>query len=360
MDKNRLGCFGSVFALLALIVLWWLLDIEDSSRDGTQWFYGYEILDDGTLRPPDTADAGFDDPGPIEFPDGYDENWSPVVGGLLDGDEGAFDAPLEFPPYEGEIIRDDGWGFGPECLVTDARVIYNGNANAPLTFPVEKRSPAPGATSVASKTGPSVGPMPGLPPQMHRIGNNFEYHSDLNGVHGCTSRQFVTSFNANLLVAFAAAASADLRPARPDDDAAYLGTTTTGKRQFPTGETYYEGTENVIHWLDAPALKFIPNHNRRNFATVVVQLLKSVTYDGNGTTGMLCLTGHTYIAHDNTGAPMAPKDAQTLLQNLNPVGGNNAASTLRQVTSLLNTPEDKGGYKGRANPEFRDLGCYPF
>lgn len=355
--------FIGVLLVVAILLWWWPRDRQnpDEQSHGI-WFYGYEILPDGAIVPPDIDGNGFNDPGNVDFSEEEGETRAPKLVGLLDKDgdkqdDGELEDVFLFPP---DAFIDDGWGFGPECRVTRARISYNAKTDNPLTFPVAMRSPAPGAGSAADATGSSVGPIPGPVPQTHRVGNNFEYHSDLNGVPGCTSRQFVTSFDATLLPRVNAVARANVRPVRPDSDAAYLGDTATGARRFPaTGETFYEGTPNVIHWLDAPALELVPNP-RRNFVTVVVQLLKSVTYDGNGSSGMLCLTGHTYIVQDNNGAPMAPAAAQALLQNANPVGGNNAPADLKKVTRLLRMPPAMGGYRGQANPEFRNLGCYRF
>lgn len=253
-----------------------------------------------------------------------------------------------------------------DCRVTGNRIVYGPVAHLVFDFPTALSAPRPGFV-LSRTTGTSVGPVPLTNPQSLRTGDNFEYHSDLNGVHGCTSRQFLKRLYAMVHVAsgqvghawgdgFGAAV-----PWLPDTDASYKGDTRTGVRQVG-GSTIYEGTPTEIHWIDGPGKDHVPDPLRAGFAAVYALLLESRTWDGNGQTGRLCLVGQTIVIDLRTGAPVNPQAARQMLNRLvaRPGAAPAVAAGLAAAARVLRLPRGLGGYGGQANPEFRQLGCDEF
>jgi len=87
------------------------------------------------------------------------------------------------PPFYGHDVALRG------CVVTGAHLTYNAAADAPLISPPAYSAPAPGRPN-SNAQGPVNGPQPGTNPVTIFTGNAFEYHSDLNGKHGCSSEQY--------------------------------------------------------------------------------------------------------------------------------------------------------------------------
>jgi len=91
---------------------------------------------------------------------------------------------------------------------------------------------------------------------------------------------------------------------------------------------------------------------------VLIALLKSVTYGSNHDHGRLCYSGHTVVVDLATGAamPVAAVNAMFALGNAKPGAG----AIVAQGAAAMRVPAGNGGFQGRTNPEFRDLGCYAF
>ncbi|HLK23367.1 MAG TPA: hypothetical protein VKT30_01775 [Caulobacteraceae bacterium] len=293
------------------------------------------------------------------------------------------------------------------CVVVHARLGYNGRtdaapeaANAPLTFPSDYSAPAPGAVG-SQATGASNGPIPATAPAQAFLGNDFEYHSDVathrigqaktpDTHNPCTSEQYVRFFRlqidpaTNTIVGLDAKSTglpggqdrfwpvdrqAPMAPrAQLPGRSIFDGDTQTGTRRDVNrggGQyVYYQGTPSVIHWIDAPGLRFNTAAAGPRRIDVLVALIKSVTYDGGHgastgkPSGWLCYSGHTVAVDTTAGAPLPPAQAAALFAAVRAKNG--AANNQKDAATALNTPAAQGGFQGQSNPEFRDLGCYHF
>ncbi|MBQ0797798.1 MAG: hypothetical protein KBT63_00840 [Porticoccaceae bacterium] len=268
---------------------------------------------------------------------------------------------------------------GAGCKVTNAQLIYGAAAHAPLQFPPSVSSPAPGAAGAGLRmTGPSKGFIPGTP--IYVIATSFEYHSDLNNLNDCYSEQERKSLNVTTQPAPAALAPITGIAGTPQGtglgananwqiDPGYNGDTRTGLKAGPQGSTLYEGTQQKIHFLDAPVIQG-RRGAARNRVVINIVLIKSTTYDDNPPgqeSGMSCLSGHTHILmYDQNGAPSAMNAAAatTYLDGLwpnAPAAGEAQANVINRLNAvaILRTPPANGGFQGVSNPEFRNLGCFP-
>jgi hypothetical protein len=128
----------------------------------------------------------------------------------------------------------------------------------------------------------------------------------------------------------------------------------------------YEGTQNKIHWVDAPNQIAAPAAAMANHVVINLALIMSVTKNGDGVTGLACISGHTHIVEYNAaGVPgtMNAAQARTYLDGLQPNGAAPGETpqqiqARRDATDLVKTPAANGGFQGQNNPEFRNLGCY--
>lgn len=327
-------------------------------QEGKRW-YGHLITPDGRVIVEEISDEPFGD---VEVVDVPEEPLSSITSQEVvvvpDAENGDGDFLQQF--YLPPLQQDDGIfiSFGDECLVQNAQLVHGGQADDPLRFPLNLTSPAPGAAN-RKQTGPVDGPVQGANPARRISGSAFEYHSTLNGIHGCTSRQVKSSLMTMIVARNKAVLQATFESPRPDDDALYQGNTRTGQRAA-LGGVVYEGTEQKIHWLDTPSVETTVTGAARRLVQARLLLLRSITYDGNGTTGRMCISGHSMVWYPTDGTLLTPKAAQTLLAGVQPALGNQAPQNLKDAARVLSTPEAKGGHEGKKNPEFRDLGCYPF
>lgn len=344
-----------------------------TAKPPKQW-YGYTITAKGEIIAPDSNEAVSLLEGipsvDIHSPSAK-QSYSLVVFKQDDNGKQQQDMQDE-PPVIIEI--DDGDGNNEEvvtdCIVTDAKFRYGVLAHNPLRFPAAVTSPVPGGQNTR-QTGPVDGPIPGQ--NRHILANAFEYHSDLNGIHGCTSEQgkkgeLVATIKNNQVpgVTGLVGGSSGIGIANAFAlDPGYTGSTRTGVRRAGGG-TLYEGTRNVIHWLDAPNIISAPAPGWANQVMINLMLIMSVTKNSDGVTGIACISGHTHIIEYNAnGAPSAmnPAQARQYLNGLQPNGAapNEPAAQIqarRVATNMVKSPINRGGYQGQNNPEFRDLGCY--
>lgn len=311
-------------------------------------WYGLTIHPDGSIeaphKPPIDQDA---DAAPVPAPAGADTYKTREV-------------TLAPNPVKHRMPEDEGTpiAWASECIVQSATIVFGGQADAPLAFPAKLTSPSPGAGNL-QQTGRIDGLVPRQVPAARIIGNAFEYHSELNGIHGCTSRQFKAGIKADMLARNSSVFRAQIDAWQPDADVSYQGSTRTGQRQV-LGGTIYEGTKAEIHWLDAPSVETQIVGANRNFIHAKLLLLRSVTYDGSGTSGRMCITGHSIVWYPTDGTLLPPPAAQAKLQAARNAGGAGGPQHLTDAANALSSTVAQGGHQGRENPEFRDLGCYSF
>ena len=316
-------------------------------KDEPQKWYGVTIHPDGTIEVPEMPAAGKETTAPVPVPPDADTHKS--------GETTLTPNPVKQRMPEDESIP---IGFGSECVVQSASIVFGGQADASLSFPAKLTSPTPGAAN-SQQTGKIDGLVPGQVPATRIIGNAFEYHSELNNIHGCTSRQLKTGIKADMLARKSTVFRAQIDPWQPDADTSYQGTTQTGQRQV-LGGTIYEGTSAKIHWLDAPGVETQVVAANRNFIHAKLLLLRSITYDGNGTSGRMCITGHSIVWYPFDGTLLPPALAQARLQAARNAGGAGGPQHLTNAARVLSSPVAQGGHRGQDNPEFRNLGCYSF
>ena len=288
---------------------------------------------------------------------------------------------IGFPPHEIFIEK-----LPPPCLVLSAQLIYGGRVHAPLSFPSVYASPrpVPAATPGVQRqtSGPSVGPIPATNPVVFNVSTSFEYHSDLNGIHGCSSEQKFKEIVVRIQkgtgwtdalhgqpLGPGIGAQAPWRSDASHGSETYRGNTHTGtrpgqprnRRGIPLGApgNVYRGSPQVIHWLDSPSAGFGAGSFPDSFAVFRVLLLDSRTYNSDRQHGWHCLSGHSVMIDGATGGPMDAADARDLLDLVRPAAGSNAPPEVRRVMDQIRTPRNQGGF-GAANPEFRELGCFPF
>ena len=77
---------------------------------------------------------------------------------------------------------------------------------------------------------------------------------------------------------------------------------------------------------------------------------------------MRCFSGHTFALDLGTGRPLDPAAARQLLDRLVIARGltPDEAESVIEAILVLGSKAADGGFRGRTNPEFRDLGCYRF
>ncbi len=281
------------------------------------------------------------------------------------------------PPvmFYGRTVRTD-YGHPAKlngCVVTAARLVYNGKADKLLTAPREFNAPTPGQST--DNTGPAVGPEPGTKPQQFLTANVFEYHSDVSA-NGCRSQQYVLDYRivinkANGEISRAldqglddrvlsgkSAWTADrLRPGTIMSGlppaSIFAGNTYTGTKTFDHG-TYFEGTPQQIQWLDTPGWE-IEAQPASQDAWVLIAIIKSETKGTNELHGRHCFSGHTIVVDVATGAPMAAADVSKLFNS-----ARDGVGARKTAAGALHATPAQGGFQGNSNPEFRDLGCYEF
>ena len=269
------------------------------------------------------------------------------------------------------------------CIVQTVKLVYNGKADKPLTTPKKFSAPQPGQNS--DNVGPSNGPEPNSNPQEYFTGNVFEYHSDLNGNHGCSSEQFALAWFLQIDRTNGTIGSVDgdgldervlngespwkvdrYRPggslAHLPPDSIFKGDTRSNTKPAIDGGTYYEGTPKKIHWLDTPGWLKQADQQSSN-AAVLVALIKSVTYDSDAQggksdrRGWFCYSGHTVVVDLSTGQAMDAAAARTMFDSAN---NKNKIPRGKEASDDLRTSPNDGGFAGTTNPEFKDLGCYQF
>jgi hypothetical protein len=261
------------------------------------------------------------------------------------------------------------------CIVERVKLVASGNADTPLIDPLPYSAPRPG-TANTSQQGPVNGPEPGSNPATIFTGYAFEYHSDLNGVNGCTSQQYRQYLQVELDKTTGAIASVkgtgmdpsvkvwqtdNVPPGRTAPLARSIFDLTTSSKPYPLlGGIVAEGTPSRIHWLDVPGYTAPAGGAGMNTAHAFVQiaLLKSVTYGSNHDHGGYCLSGHTVVVDLATGDAMAPA-AVTAMFGRAAAGKQPSKLQAQAATALRSTPAN-GGYQGTANPEFRELICTTF
>lgn len=263
-----------------------------------------------------------------------------------------------------------------KCIVISAQLKFaKQTADTPLQVPRDFTAPAPG-TNPADQLGPSHGLQPGS--KDFFTGNVFEYHSDLNNRDGCKSEQLklawimlvdkskhqISEFldtpddtNLDLRVRVngnphSSSWKPDRIPPKKVDQRAtsiFDGNTRTGPRE-PGPSPYYEGTPNRIHWVDAPGIKQEPNPADGRLA-ILVALLRSETKGTDGH-GWFCLSGHTVVVDTATGQAVGLDSAKSALSSTSGKGNNK--------NKLAAKVANAGATDLTENPQFRNLGCYPF
>ncbi len=299
------------------------------------------VFTNGSLQDPDAED--FDDTGLLtRGPQAGDPQPAQLVANILEIDQ-AFDNPATTSPMfaqTGLLATDTG------CKSVVAGIGYKPlPVPAPLKFPKFFTPPKP--LSPGLVTGPITGAVGPAGKQTYVVLTGFYHLARLNGKHGCFSQQYKSTLAAFINTA---TNTVDGVPLEQDstgkqrtpgalagkyyhDDKDYSGNTRTGIRMLSKVPAY-QGTPDVIQWLDTPGQVLKPGAPVPNSIVIVYTVLLQVVWDSGGKNGTQCTT-LTVTAVDAATRREAPANKiGPLIKKLKPAA-NVIDKQLKLITSAI-------------------------
>ncbi len=243
--------------------------------------------------------------------------------------DGEVTDPTKTPPpgFSGENVLPGDVG----CKSLVAGIGYDRRHRLPVPNPLRfpKFFTPPKPLSPGFVTGPVTGGYGAGAMQKYVVMTGFYHIARLNGMHGCVSQQYLreltVGINAktNELIHIDIDKDSKGNPRLPGllagkwyhDSKDYAGSTRTGVRVLG-GVSGYQGTPDVIQWLDVPGLDMKKAPGVMNAVMLRYILLKQIVWDSGGKSGTQCDTLTIVAADTVTQKAAAPNKIFPMIKNL--------------------------------------------